>query len=145
MLQKFRSLRRHKRQEHIETQPPGGTKRKSTTISTTGNNPRQDDPNASPPLKVRALQTNQYNKKVKSHNVETAKEVIEENYQENNVEEINKKIKQFEDTFKLMIKQKREDDKEKLILKADLMKGNARVANMTKDQESKGRKGRKGT
>ena len=76
---------------------------------------------------------------MKSHNVETAKEVIEENYQENNVEEINKKIKQFEDTFKLMIKQKREDDKEKLILKADLMKGNARVANMTKDQESKGK------
>ena len=27
-LQSIRSLRRHKRQEHIGTQPPGGTKKK---------------------------------------------------------------------------------------------------------------------
>ena len=91
-LQSIRSLRRHKRQEHIETQPPGGTKRKSTTTSTNVNNPRKDDPNASPPPKIRTVQTNNQTKATESPNIDTAKEVNFEKRFENNLDETKKRI-----------------------------------------------------
>ena len=56
-LQSVRSLRRHNRTEHIdiETQPLAGIKRKSAYKNVNVINPRQDDPTASPPLKLRVV------------------------------------------------------------------------------------------
>ena len=139
-LQSIRSLRRHKRQEHIETQPPGGTKRKSTTITTNVNNPRQNDPNASPPPKLRVLQNNKNNKEVMNQNTETPKETNEVIQPENNLGETNTIIKQLQDTVKQMTEQKKEDDREKLILQADLIEAKSTIAKLNEEQDAKSRK-----
>ena len=135
-LQLIRFLRRHKHQEHIETQPPGGTKRKATTTTTNLNNFRQDDPNVSPPPKIRALQNNQHSMEKTSPKIKTLEQVNKTKQFGNNFDEKLKKIKQLEDTVKRMMKQKREDDEGKKYLKAELAKANNLVAKISNEQEA---------
>ena len=55
-LQSLRSLRRHRRQAHIETEATAGTKRRATKAETNVLNPRKYDPTFSPPAKLRVVE-----------------------------------------------------------------------------------------
>ena len=67
-LESLRSLRKHKRQNHIETPNPSGVKRKSMPDSL--DNIIRKDKNASPPPKIRAVENESVNQKTKTQNKE---------------------------------------------------------------------------
>ena len=141
-LKTERSLRRHKRDDHIENQPLGGAKRTHENQTMNLLNPRLNDSTASPPTKLRVVPEAQ--EKVQEHDrgakkvqfVEEKKEpeiVIEKVDEQKDY--MNERITALEKTIQLMKEQKDESDKINKILQEDLIKANEYIA---KSFEEKG-------
>ena len=131
-LQSIRSLRRHKRQEHIEAQPPAGTKRRCMTETNNVINPRLNDPTNSPPSKLRAVTEtvvhDEGTPQLKDQSVEVTPRKKEENFD---------LVKALEETIKKLMEQKEEDKKIISILQEDLIKANEYVTAASEREAAK--------
>ena len=143
-LKSMRSLRRHKRQEHIENEPLAGTKRKSTNTNTNVLNPRLADPTNSPPPKLRVVreeavvpqlgtnmvEATRQNKKIKDLE-DIIKRMNEEKLQEDNIK------KNLQHNLEKLKEEKLHDDNTKKILQEDLQKANEFVVKILEQREVK--------